>query len=101
MSCANPPVFVDLGFFRPGCTNPPLTPSEVIALKARIAALELQVDKIMMGFQVRVSVDQNGERLEFSTVSVDKLKNYIETLKARLPDYCAQGRIARPMQFLF
>lgn len=103
MSCQPVPVFVDLGWYLPGrgCAAPVLTPDQVTALKARIAALELQLDQAMLGFQVRVSVDQNGERLEFTGVSIDKLRNYIETLKSQLPDYCPTGRIARPMQFLF
>lgn len=97
-----PAVYVDLGWLGPvrrGCRQPSLTPDEIAALKARITTLETQLDQIMMGMQVRVTVDQNGERLEFSGVNINTLKAYIESLKARLPGYCPT--VARPIGFLF
>lgn len=103
MSCGD--VIVGLPFLaRRGCSQPALSPADQATLKARIATLQEALDQMMMGFQVRVSVDQNGERLEFGGASIPQLKAYIQTLQSQLPDYCpvgGVGGVARPMQFLF
>lgn len=103
MSCGD---LVVLPFIaRTGCCQPPLTPDEQAALRTRIATLQLALDQMYLGYRVTVSVDQNGERLEFAGgTSTAQLKAYIQTLSALLPDYCpvgGVGGVARPMQFLF
>lgn len=107
MTCQdqNGEVFVGLPFIaRAGCRQPALSPTDQQALKDRIGKLQLALDQLMMGYQVRVTVDQNGERLEFGSVSVIQLKNYIQSLQAQLPGYCptgAGGAVAAPMRFWF
>lgn len=39
---------------------------------------------LMIGGSVRVTVDQNGERVEFTSANAARLKAYIEHLKQQL-----------------
>lgn len=102
MSCGD--IFVSFPF-KPGCCQRPLTPLEQANLRVQIAQLQLALTQKMIGQSVTVTVDQNGERVEFGAGgTVAQLKAYIQTLMSMLPDYCPVGGIggvARPIGFLF
>lgn len=56
------------------------------------------------GASVRSVVDQNGERVDYSSANRAGLLTYIQTLQAQCGDYKALalgGCTARPMRFLF
>lgn len=50
----------------------------------------------MTGNKVRVVVDQNGERVEFTAANAGKLAQYIENLRARV-----SGNNRGPMRVYF
>lgn len=53
-------------------------------LQTRLADAEAQYHALMTGKQVKVFVDQNGERVEYGAASSLKLAAYIEELKRQL-----------------
>jgi gpW len=65
-------------------------------LQARLSDAEAQYHALMTGKQVKVFVDQNGERIEYGAASSLKLAAYIEDLKRQL-GLC---RISGPLQVL-
>lgn len=72
------------------------TPSE------QLAAALVAYETIMNGKQVRVFVDQNGERVEYNMASADKLREWIQRLQAQIncpgaPIFAA----APPLRFFF
>lgn len=79
----------------------PLTPEERAALKVRIAKLEAQYDALMSGTSVIEFIDQNGEKVRYSTANTDKLLAYINSLKAQLCDTFSRRYRPRPMGFIF
>lgn len=57
---------------------------------------------LMTGTQVRVTVDQNGERVEFATSNAVKLFAYIQSLKAEIAAAaCGTPTKQVPLQFTF
>lgn len=80
---------------------PPLSPQERAALKARIAKLEVAYDAIMSGGAIKRFVDQNGEQVEYTAASADKLLAYINSLKSQLDCGFARRYRPRPMGFVF
>lgn len=73
-----------------------LTPERRIILQARLDAAEAAYDKLMSGKAVRVLVDQNGERLEFTPANASRLAAYIVDLQTQLG--LAQVRVVGPMR---
>ena len=61
-----------------------LTPERRIILQARLDAAEAAYDKLMSGKAVRVLVDQNGERVEFTPANASRLAAYIVDLQTQL-----------------
>jgi hypothetical protein len=53
-------------------------------LQAYLAEAEKAYHSLMMGGAVRVTVDQNGERVEFSAANANKLLQYIMHLQTQL-----------------
>lgn len=49
-----------------------------------LADAEAAYHKLMTGRSARVFVDSNGERVEYTAASADKLANYIRSLKQQL-----------------
>lgn len=71
-------------------------------LRARLAEAEAAYHRLMSGQSTRVFVDQNGERIEYSSVSVAQLYAYILKLKAEIaPLAGCPTPINRPIGFLF
>lgn len=53
---------------------------------------------------VRVAVDQNGQRVEYSTANADKLLMYMETLQCQCHSYKAVAlrvRVSGPTRYYF
>jgi hypothetical protein len=50
----------------------------------RLNDAEEQYHLIMTGSKARVYVDQNGERIEYTSTTVTRLLQYIESLKVQL-----------------
>ena len=73
-----------------------LTPERRIILQARLDAAEAAYDKLMSGKAVRVLVDQNGERIEFTSANASRLAAYIVDLQTQLG--LAQVRVVGPMR---
>lgn len=65
---------------------------------------DLAYQKLMMNQSVRVVVDQNGERIEYSSASAVSLLGYIRTLAPQCPSYTpvALGApVTKPIKFFF
>ena len=65
-------------------------------MQARLDAAEAAYDKLMSGKAVRVLVDQNGERVEFTPANASRLAAYIVDLQTQLG--LAQVRVIGPMR---
>lgn len=61
-----------------------LTAEETATLTTRLAEAEAALHKLLIGGHARVVVESNGERVEFSAGSADRLRAYIEELKIAL-----------------
>lgn len=60
------------------------------------------MDALMTGTQARVYVDQNGERVEFSTSNKDNLRSYIVAIQGRIYNIQHPAPYIRgPMRVLF
>lgn len=55
-----------------------------MTLQQQIDSAKAALHDLMTGRSARVVVDQNGERVEFTSVNSDKLKAYIAGLEASL-----------------
>ncbi len=66
-------------------------------LQARLDEAEKAYHALMIGGAVRVTVDQNGERVEFSAASAANLQKYIYGLKIQL----GQVSPSRPAGVIF
>lgn len=53
-------------------------------LRARLEAAELAYHDLVLGGAVKVVVDQNGERIEYTAVNRGNLLAYIQYLKSQL-----------------
>lgn len=49
----------------------------------RLAEAEAEYHALVTGTKPRVVVDQNGERVEFTSANAGKLRQYIEALRAQ------------------
>lgn len=78
-----------------------MTDEEILTLKGKIFEAETAYHKLMLGLLPRVFVDQNGERVEFTTATRGGLYNYIASLKALLPGAEAVAQYGRPIRYLF
>lgn len=78
----------------------PLTPQEIAALRAKIAEAEAALHSLLLGRQAKVFVDQNGERVEYTSVRLSDLRAYIQELKNLLPDNCTPI-YGKPLGFVF
>lgn len=85
----------------PTCTT--LTPEQRVILQQRLKDAEAAYHTLALGTMARVIVDQNGERVEFTTARKGDLSNYITTLKAQLGMFspACGGTPIRPAGFLF
>lgn len=67
--------------------------------RLRLKEAQDQLHKLMIGKSARVLVDQNGERIEYSSSTVAGLKAYIRELEEFL-DPVAAVRGRGPLRFI-
>jgi len=75
-------------------------------LKKRIDRAESAYDDLLVGDSVRVLVDQNGERMEFTSANRPALGTHIQSLKQEYANGCTldnsgSSSSSGPMRFLF
>ncbi len=74
----------------------------VETLRARLTEAEGAYHRLMSGKALRVVVDQNGERAEFTSVSAAQLYAYIMRLKAEIAALTGgPAPVVRPLRFVF
>lgn len=56
----------------------------IAQLQAYLVQAEDAYNALAIGQSVRVTVDQNGERVEFTAANADRLQKYIYSLKVQL-----------------
>ncbi len=68
-----------------------------------LAALRKDYADLISGNKPRVVVDQNGERVEFTSANAARLYQFIQEVAACLPDPCGavKARPFKPMSFVF
>lgn len=76
------------------------TPQPSITL-VQLALMEQDYRDIISGNKARVIVDQNGERVEFTSANIARLYQYIVEQKALLNPCAGRRRPNRPMGFVF
>lgn len=59
--------------------------------KEKLTAAEAALHDLLIGAAVRVYVDQNGERIEYTTANRAKLYQYIDELKMLITPPTAMG----------
>lgn len=72
---------------------------ETAVIRERLTHARDQYHKLMMGKATRVLVDQNGERIEYTAVSADGLRGYIQELEAMLVGRTGGRRFPGPLRF--
>ena len=72
------------------------------ALKQKLAEAQRAYHDLMLGQQVRVFVDQNGERVEYTAANASRLQAYIQSLISLLnsPTGCVTATTG-PARFTF
>lgn len=80
-----------------------MTPECKEQLRARLKQAENAYHDLMMGGGVRVIKDQNGESVEYTSVSAPRLYAYIIQLRSQLgEDSCGNAvQPTRPISFVF
>lgn len=72
-----------------------MTEAEKLALEADLADAKKQYHLLLTGQQARVYVDQNGERVEFTSANRGALLKYIDSIERKL---AGSSRPSGPMQ---
>ena len=74
-----------------------LTPTERALYETRLADAENSLHQLLTGQSVRVFVDQNGERIEYTAANANRLQAYIAELRRLLGKQTVTG----PMSIWF
>lgn len=75
---------------------------DTVIIRERLTRAREQYDKLMNGKAVRVIVDQNGERVEFSAVKSGDLAQYIRELEQQLGAATGGRPVVRgPLRFMW
>lgn len=61
-----------------------MTPEQKAKLEQQLAEAEAAYHNLLLGVQVRVVVDSNGERIETTPANAGRLQAYIQDLKRQL-----------------
>ena len=81
--------------------KPILTDAERAVLQTRLEEARSAYHSLVTGTAARVVVDQNGERVEFTTTTRGALATYISSLESQLAVTPAALRVVPPAQFYF
>lgn len=79
----------------------PTTTAQRTLLQTRLTAAEAAYHELMTGDAVRTTVDQNGERVEFTRATANRLQLYINALREALNTVPANSGRPRPIGFTF
>lgn len=79
----------------------PSSPAARTILQTRLVAAENAYHELMTGDAVRITVDQNGERVEFTRGTASRLELYINALREALNTNPANSGRPRPIGFTF
>lgn len=74
-----------------------LTTTERATYTARLEDAEAQLHLVLTGQSARVFVDQNGERIEYTSASASRLQTYIAELRRLL----GLSTVTGPMKIWF
>lgn len=83
---------------------PPDTVPAAATLRAWLTEAEAAYQRLLTGKAVRVVIDSNGERVEFTAVSADALRRHVLDLRRQLAALecpVSAARAARPIGFFF
>ena len=71
-------------------------------IKQKLAEAQKAYHDLMLGQQVRVFVDQNGERVEYTAANASRLQAYIQSLRSLInsPTGCPAVSLG-PARFTF
>lgn len=69
-----------------------------MTLQDQLTSAQDAYHKLMTGKAVRVAVDQNGERIEYTTANADRLRAYIRDLELQV---AGGTRSTGPMKVFF
>lgn len=72
-------------------------------IKTKLDAALAALDRLTLGGAVRVIVDSDGSRIEYSTANRPSLVAYVQLLQAQY-DACVTGNravVTRPINFVF
>lgn len=84
-----------------------LTPEQCTVLQDKLTDATSQYHSLVTGTAARVVVDQNGQRVEFTSANRTNLLSYISMLQGQINACCggaaspALFQAVRPMGFLF
>ena len=72
-------------------------------IQAKLAEAEKAYHELMLGLSVRVFVDQNGERVEYTAANKQALLSYINQLRSQMTDgtTCVAPAARGPIRFTF
>ena len=72
-------------------------------IQAKLAEAEKAYHELMLGQSVRVFVDQNGERVEYTAANKLALQSYINQLRSQMTDgsSCVATASRGPLRFTF
>lgn len=72
-------------------------------IQAKLAEAEKAYHELMLGQSVRVFVDQNGERVEYTAANKLALQSYINQLRSQMTDgsSCVALASCGPLRFTF
>lgn len=74
--------------------------TDCTAIEAKLAEAENAYHQLMTGQSVRVFVDQNGERVEYSAANKQSLINYIAQLRSSIINGCdTTATTNKPLRF--
>ena len=72
-------------------------------IQVKLAEAEKVYHELMLGLSVRVFVDQNGERVEYTAANKQALLSYINQLRSQMTDgpTCVAPAARGPIRFTF
>lgn len=74
---------------------------DLATIRERLTVARDQYHRLMTGKAIRVMVDQNGERVEYTAVSAANLQRYIKDLEGMLDASDGSRRVSGPLRFMW
>lgn len=74
---------------------------DLVIIRERLTAARDQYHRLMTGKAIRVMVDQNGERVEYTAVSAANLMAYIKQLEGMLDAASGTNQVSGPLRFMW